>query len=231
MNKLSTFAAAGVLTVVVAGSVVSPAFAWQPKGAITKSVQNVTTGGAVSAADNAATAVNAKPGDVLNYVIEVSNVAPTTDKQYNDMAFTKVTDELPAGVELVSNPSTRTLTEDMGTILPGKSKKVEYKVKVVATTGGTVVTNKACFTGDSVVKDNPQKGCDDAVVKVSVPVVPATPVTPQPPVTTTPAPTPVTPVPAPATLAEAGAGVFAPIAAVLAAVGGYFVSLKRRIVK
>ncbi|MDB5181716.1 MAG: hypothetical protein JWP13_479 [Candidatus Saccharibacteria bacterium] len=232
MSKLSRFATASVLSVVVAGSMTSTAFAWHPKGTITKSVQNMTSTGALSAADTPATAVSVKQGDILNYVIEVKNVAAPADKQYNDMAFTVVTDTLPAGVELVSNPSTRTLKHDMGLILPGQSKKVEYQVKVTSTTNNGVVTNKACFTADSVVKDNPQKGCDDAVVKVTVPVTPQAPEQTKP-VQPAPAPqTPATPAPAqPQTLPAAGAGVLAPLFAVFATVGGYIVSMKRRLTK
>lgn len=234
MSKLSLFATASVLSIVVAGSVVTPAYAWHPKGTIIKSVQNVTAGGSLSDANNANTAISAKPGDILNYVVEVKNTAAPATKQYNDMDFTVVTDSLPTGVELVSNPSTRVLKEEMGLILPGKSKRVEYKVKVISATDGAVVTNKACFTADSVVKDNPQKGCDDAVIKVSVPPVVTPPVTPQPPVTppVTPKPPVVTPV-APAALPNVGTETFlAPLFGVMATAAGYFgnmLRLKRRL--
>lgn len=223
MSKLSMLASASVLSIVVAGSVVSPAFAWHPKGMITKSVQNLTAGGALQAADSTSTAISAKPGDVLNYTIEVKNIAAPADKQYNDLAFTVVTDTLPAGVELVSNPSNRALTENMGTILPGKSRTVTYQVKVTTATNGAIVTNKACFTADSVVKDNPQKGCDDAVVKVNVPPTPVV-VTPveetKTPVTPT-APTPVTPAATqPAALPNVGAGSTALYAFMIASILG-----------
>lgn len=225
MSKLSLFSTAAVLSVVVAGSVVAPAYAWHPKGTIIKSVQNVTAGGALSDANSAASAVSAKPGDILNYVIEVKNVAAPAQKQYNDMDFTVVTDTLPTGVELVANPSTRVLKEEMGLILPGTSKKVEYKVKVTSATDGAVVTNKACFTADSVVKDNPQKGCDDANVKVAVPPVVTPPVTPEP-------KAPVVTPPAPAVLPNVGTEtVLAPLFGLMATAAGYFgnmLRLKRR---
>jgi uncharacterized repeat protein (TIGR01451 family) len=233
MNKIKKLASAGALSVVIAGSIVSPALAWHPKGMITKSVQNVTAGGSLQDANSASSAVSAKPGDVLNYVIEVKNIAAPAQKQYNDMAFTVVTDTLPAGVELVSNPTNRTLSEDMGTILPGKSAKVTYQVKVTAATN-RVVTNKACFSADSVVKDNPQKGCDDAVVNVTVPQPPVTPTPPSTPAPTV-TPVPVTPAavttPQPAVLPNAGVGTLAPVIGLLTAAAGYvgyMLHLKRR---
>jgi uncharacterized repeat protein (TIGR01451 family) len=226
MNKFTTVATAGVLSVAIATSVVAPAYAWHPKGVIVKSVQNVTANGTLSDANTPATAVSAKPGDVLNYVIEVKNVAKPAQKQYNDMDFTVVTDTLPAGVELMSDPSKRSLSKDLGLIVPGASKKYEFQVKVTETTDGKVITNKACFTGDSVVKDNPQKGCDDAVVKLTVPPTPVTPQQPAPP-----APTPEQPLPE--VLPESGASAFfAPILGILATAGGYFgylLRLKRRV--
>ena len=43
-----------------------------------------------------------------------------------------------------------------------------------------MIENKACFTGDTEVQDNPQKGCDTANVRVTVPQIltPAATVTP-----------------------------------------------------
>jgi len=189
MNKLTFVAATGVTSVALAAAIVSPAFAWHPEGQIIKSVQNVTTGSALSDANNASSAVAAKPGDTLKYVIVVSNAANNDGE--NDMADTVLKDSLPTGVELVSNPSQRQITADLGTIKPGKSVTKEYLVKVTAQKDG-VIENKACFTGDSEVKDNPQSGCDVANIKVTVPpvVTPPAPVTPVTPVTP---PAPVTP--------------------------------------
>jgi uncharacterized repeat protein (TIGR01451 family) len=188
MKKFTMIAATGVTSVAMAAAVVSPAFAWHPKGQIVKSVQNVTTKSAMSDANNAATAVAAKPGDTLKYTIVVSNTADNDGS--NDMAFTVLKDTLPAGVEMVSNASQRTITEDLGTIKPGKSVTKEYLVKVTAQKDG-IIENKACFTGDSEVKDNLQNGCDVANVKVTVPPVVVTPPTPAP---VTPVSAPVTPV-------------------------------------
>lgn len=179
MSKSKYFASAAVAVVVAATNVAS-VYAWHPKGQITKSVQNVTTNSALSDANTAATAVSAKPGDTLKYVITIKDTAAAADKNYNDLAFIKLTDTLPAGVELVSSTAQRTITEDLGTLTPGKSVTKEYLVKVVSNAkDGQVIENKACFTGDSVVKDNPQSGCDTANVKVTVPEVPKTPETPK----------------------------------------------------
>jgi len=184
------FAATAVTGVTLAAALVSPAFAWHPQGKIVKSVQNVTAGGALSDANTAATAVSAKPGDTLKYIIVVSNTGDEDKDGNNDMADTVMTDTLPAGVELVSNPSQRTITENIGTIQPGKSVTKEYAVKVTATKD-SVILNKACFEGDSSVHDNKQQGCDDANITVKVPPV----VTPPAPVTPPITPAPVTPAP------------------------------------
>jgi len=166
VSKAKYFVSAAV-AVVVAASNVASVYAWHPEGKITKSVQNQTTGSAL------ADQVSAKPGDVLKYVITIKNTAGPAEKHYNDLAFIKMTDKLPAGVELVANPAQRTISEDLGTLLPGKSVTKEYVVKVVSSVKDKqVIKNEACFTGDSVVKDNPKKGCDTADVKVTVPEKP-----------------------------------------------------------
>jgi uncharacterized repeat protein (TIGR01451 family) len=171
-----------VSTVIAASVFTAPAYAWHPKGQIKKYVTNVTQNGQQSDANAESSAVAAKPGDVLKYTIVVSNAGAADNRGWNDMAKTKLTDTLPAGVELVSNPANRTITEDLGLIKPGKSVTKEYQVKVTSDKDKTVITNKACFTGDSTANDSPQQGCDTAVVKVSVPVTPTPPTTPEPPV-------------------------------------------------
>jgi uncharacterized repeat protein (TIGR01451 family) len=184
-------------TIAIAG-LTTTAFAWHPKGIITKKVQNITTGSALSEADTANQAVVAKPGDTLKYVIEVRNDGAADSKGYNDMAKTVMTDTLPAGIELASNPSQRQITENLGLIKPGQKVTKEYTVKVTASKNGTI-ENTACFTGDSTANDNPQKGCNPAVVKVTVPEKPT------PPVTTTPKPeTPAPKVEMPAELPKTG---------------------------
>jgi len=214
---------ASLTGVVAASAVASPAFAWHPKGVITKSVQNQTTGSALSEANDASTAVAAKTGDVLRYVVTVSNTGAAGDS--NQMYYTTLTDTLPAGVQLVADPSKTTISEDLGIIKPGANVTKEYLVKVTSTKDGDLIENKACFTGDSQVKDNPQQGCDVADVKVSVPKVtpPVTPpVTPAPTAPTTPTPeTPAAPA-APAELVHTGASdVIAPLAAFTTGAGAY----------
>ena len=189
MSKVKLAMSMVSASVVTAAIIASPALAWHPKGVIVKYVENTTTASAKSDANDAAHAVAAKPGDVLKYTIVVTNNGAADSKGYNDMAKTVMTDTLPAGVELVSNPSTRTISENLGLVKPGQSVTKEYLVKVTASKDGTI-ENKACFTGDSTANDNPQSGCDVADVKVTVPQTPPeqpkTPETPQQP--TTPAP-------------------------------------------
>lgn len=187
MSKV-TFAMSMVsASVVTAAIVVSPALAWHPKGVIVKYVENQTTGTVKSDANDAATAISAKPGDVLKYTIVVSNTGAAASNGDNDMAKTVMTDTLPAGIQLVSAPSARTINENMGTIKPGQSVTKEYLVTVTASKDG-VIENKACFTGNSTANDNPQSGCDVADVNVTVPQTPVTPpVQPQQPAAPAPA--------------------------------------------
>jgi uncharacterized repeat protein (TIGR01451 family) len=226
MKVTTILATASVIGVVGASTLSATALAWHPKGVITKSVMNQTAGGQLSDANDAKTAVNAKTGDTLKYVVEVRNDGAAGDG--NEMHFTKLTDTLPAGVELVSNPATRTINEDLGTIKPGEKVSKEYLVKVTSTKDADLLENKACFTGDSEVKDNPQKGCDVADVTVTVPKVETPAPTPTP---ETPAPT--APVTAPAeTLPQTGASEFlAPIVAFTSGAAAYvgrLAHIKRR---
>lgn len=230
MKATKVLAAASLIGVVVASTVSATALAWHPKGVITKSVMNQTAGSQLSDANNAASAVSAKTGDVLKYVIEVRNDGQNGNS--NEMHFTKLTDTLPAGVELVSNPSAREINEDLGVIKPGQKVTKEYLVKVTSTKDGDLIENKACFTGDSEVKDNPQKGCDVADVKVTVPPKEEEKPTPTP---TPETPTPTTPVetqPAAETLPETGASeILAPVVALTsgaAAYAGRMLHIKRR---
>jgi uncharacterized repeat protein (TIGR01451 family) len=167
VNKV--LAIASVTGLAAAGLVSSPALAWHPKGVIVKYVQNQTAGGERADANNAASAVSAKPGDILKYTIEIRNDGQSHSKGWNDMHFTKLTDTLPQGVELVSDSSKRDIVEQIGVIKAGEKVTKEYLVKVTSTKDGDVIENEACFTGDSEVKDQPQKGCDPANVKVTVP--------------------------------------------------------------
>lgn len=225
MNTTTKLVSTAVIGTALAVSITSPALAWHPEGKIVKEVTNVTAGTAKSDANTAAQAVAAKPGDILTYTITISNPAKPAGNQFNDLAFVKLKDMLPEGVELVKDPSARNINEDLPTIVPGKSITKELTVKVTATTD-TVITNKACFEGNSVVKDAPRNGCDTAVVKV---IVPKTPVTPtEEPKTPTPAPTPAPVVPdaAPAELPKAGAASALAIGG-LATLTGYVGNLVR----
>ncbi len=189
MGNFKAIAVSGIVSLGLVGAIATPAFAWHPEGKIVKKVQNVTSKSVLSDANSEGEAVAAKPGDILNYVITVSN-AQTNDDGKNDMVNTVLKDTLPDGVEFVSNPSERTITENLGTLKPKQSVTKEYQVKVTAAKN-VVITNKACFTGNTAVNDNPQSGCDNAVVKVTVPETPKPPVTP--PTTPTTPETPKTP--------------------------------------
>lgn len=149
-----------------------PALAWHPEVDIKKSVQNVTTGSALSDANTNGAAVTAKPGDTLKYVIEMSNPAKAADKKWNDLVKVTMTDTLPAGVELVSNPSQRTLTEKIDRLVPGQKITKEYTVKVTSKTDGAYINNNVCVDGNSEANDAYRKDCDNAIVKVNVPVEP-----------------------------------------------------------
>lgn len=163
------FALAGVSGVLIAGSLTTSAFAWQPEGTVKKYVQNQTGGGEMADANDAGSAVSAKPGDLLKYTVVVENKGKEHDKGENDMAKTVLTDTLPAGMELIINPAQRTITEDLGALKPGQKVTKEYVVKVTSEKDGETLDNKACFTGNSTNDEAPQNGCDNAVIKVSNP--------------------------------------------------------------
>ncbi|HZM64308.1 MAG TPA: hypothetical protein VFB59_04210 [Candidatus Saccharimonadales bacterium] len=168
MKKLYIAAAiSAVIGVLLAGSLAGTALAWHPVGKIKKHVQNVTTNGTKSDAEDEATAVNAKPGDTLKYTVKVWNEGQPNQQGLNDMVETVMTDMLPAGVELISNPAKRDITENIGRLRPGESKTFEYDVKVTKQQSGAI-KNTACFTGDTEVHDNHQEDCDDAFVKATV---------------------------------------------------------------
>jgi uncharacterized repeat protein (TIGR01451 family) len=170
-----------VVGVALAGAFAVPAYAWHPQVKITKYVTNQTASGQMADANDAAHAVGVKPGDVIKYTIVVENPAQPAAESHNDLYFTKLTDSLPAGVELVSDPSDREIAEDLGVLTPGQKITKEYLLKVTSQTNNDVVVNKACVAGDSKVKDAPRKDCDEAVIKVTVtpPETPKTPETPQ----------------------------------------------------
>jgi len=172
MKKLQLFTATLVTGTVAALALGGTVLAWHPQGKIVKSVQDTTTNSVVSTATDASSALSVAPGDTLTYTVTVSNVAQPAANHDNDMANTVMTDSLPDGVRLVSNTSERKITENIGTLEPGKSVTKQYAVTVTDKTDGDVITNKACFTGNSLANDNPQSSCSTVVVKVHVPPTP-----------------------------------------------------------
>lgn len=224
MNRIKTSVAVAVIGSVLTLAAASPAFAWHPQGKIVKKVQNITTGSMLVDANDVASAVAVKPGDTIKYAIEVRNDGAADGKGLNDMAATKMTDTLPVGVELVGSTG-RTITENLGLIKPGQKVTKEYTLKVTSQTDGDVITNKACFTGNSIANDNPQSGCDVAIITVHVPVVPPAP-TPVP-TPTPPAPTPPMPTQLPHTGPEAFLGMIIGLGALTFA--GYSYLQSRRV--
>jgi uncharacterized repeat protein (TIGR01451 family) len=225
-SSIKIFASSTITGVAVAGLITSTAFAWHPKGMIKKYVQNVTQNGQMADANDAQNAVAAKPGDTLKYTIVVENDGDAASNGNNDMAHTVMTDTLPAGI-VMADGSSSTISVDLGTIKPGQKVTKEYLVKVTSTKDGDLIENKACFTGDSAVNDNPQKGCDVADVKVSVPTPPSTPTPPIPPVT------PPQIQAAATTLPNTGAGSFILPAGIVSGLGyfGNMLRLKRAVRK
>lgn len=179
MKKLYLLGVSLFAGVVLTGVFSVTAFAWHPEGKIKKYVQNQTSGSMLGDADTSDDAISAHPGDVLKYVIEVSNTGKQASNGWNDMHYTQLKDMLPAGVELVGDADKSVITENLGILKPGESVTKEYLVRVTSTVDQDVITNKACFTGDSEVRDNKQSGCDEAVVVVTVPEEPEEPEVPQ----------------------------------------------------
>lgn len=218
LQKLATASATGV---VIAATVATPVFACHPQGKIVKTVQDVTTSSAMADANTSASAPTVNKGDILTYTITVSNRETQVGAHGEDqMVSTKLTDTLPAGVELVANPSETTITENLGNIKAKGSVTRQYKVKVTSDTDGALLTNKACYKSTSNLgsKYN-QNGCDVAIVKVHVPVTP----TPAP----TPTPTKPTPTPQqPTVLPNTGAGNLI-VPAALLSILGYAVNVLR----
>lgn len=223
--KIKLLTGATLASVAATLVMASPALAWHPKGYILKQVQDQTSNSAIVDANGSNSALAVKSGDTLVYTISVYNEGAPNALGDNDMANTVITDKLPAGVELVSDPSQRTVTfSNLGNITTQASVTKTITVKVTSTQDGAIIDNQACFTGNSTVNDNPQSGCDDAVVKVSVPAKPVTPVTPV---------TPAAPqVKAATTLPNTGSGnviAIALAATVLGYLGSLFVKSKRAV--
>lgn len=173
MKQLRILVASGLVSTLTALSITGTVFAWHPHGNITKSVQDVTTNSQTSNATDTTTALTVAPGDTLLYTVMVSNVAAAANNHDNDMVNTIMTDTLPAGVELIANPSQHQITENMGTLTPGSKVTKQYQIKVTSATEGSLITNKACYTGNSRANDNPQSGCAMVIVKIHIPQAPS----------------------------------------------------------
>lgn len=158
-----------------------------PFAQIYKRVIDVTKDPATNyAADDNAHAIEVDKTDILKYEISIVNDGTS------DVTNAVMTDTLPAGVTLVSDPAKRSFSVPYGTIKPGNPLIYTLTVKVDSNVGdGAYINNQACFTADSG-----QKGCDSAVVKTKSKVTEKETVTPTPTNTITPTPTnTITPTP------------------------------------
>jgi len=200
-----------------------------PVGSITKSVENVSTNSALSNANNVTTAVAVKTGDTVEYVVVISNNGQPGSN--NAMVNTVLTDNLPSGIELTSNSSQRTITDNIGSIQAGSKVTEQYQAKVTATQSGPI-ENEACYTADNTQNGSLPRACDAAYINVTIPpvVVPVKPVSTPPVATTTavttPAPnvTQAAPAAAPTALVNTGPGSFVPVL-VLTTIAGYIASV------
>ncbi len=228
-QSLSTTVRASAVGIVMAALLASPVYACCPVGTINKSVEDITTSSALVDANTDSSALTVNTGDTLQYVITIHNNGAAEANGNDNMLDTVMTDTLPAGVELASNPSETTITDTIGTIAAGKSVTIDYNVTVTSTQNGAYLTNKACYTGKSVNNDDNQSGCDTAVVLVNVPVTPTPAPTPTPVAPTT--PTPVTP--APTALPNTGPGNVILPAVAISVLGylGYMFKVKRSIAR
>ena len=180
MNNVKIAAITVLAGTLLAGSFTATTYAWHPEVKITKYVTNVSTSGEQTDANTTGTAVSTKPGDTIKYTMVIENPASSASNGHNDLHFTKMTDELPTGVELVNDTSKRKIVESLGVLKPGDKITKEYTLKVTSTKDGDVIINEACVSGDSEVKDAPRSDCNKAVIKVKVPPV-TPPKNPEPP--------------------------------------------------
>lgn len=230
-KQLSLVTTTSLTSIVIAGSVVAPAFAWHPQAEITKSVQDVTSNSqpvsamaavninSKTASKTAAQVITVAPGDNLKYVVVVNNPAPAAKNKYDDLANAMMVDTLPSGVQQINSTALQASIADLA---PGQSKTYEYDVKVTDQTDGDTLTNKACVTGSSANGDvTGLEACASVTVKVKVPQQP----TPTPTPTPTPAPT------QPTQLPNTGAGSYIfPAAGITAVLGyvGYLLRMKQQ---
>lgn len=201
MKKVTLLTNATVASMLVATAIAAPAFACHPVGSIIKVVQDQTTGSDMVDANTESSTLSVNSGDTLVYSITVKNSGAYENNGDDDMSNVTLTDTLPSGIQLISNPSQTAVNENLGTIKPGNSITKTYAVKVTDTMNGATITNTACYTGKSANNQDDQQGCDTAVVKVKI-LTPAP--TAQPKQTPTPTPTTPTTPTAPTTLPDTG---------------------------
>lgn len=168
MKTTKVFVATGLVLALLAVIAAPVLAADEPKTTIRTSVQNQTTNGALDDANAAESAIKAKTGDILKYVIEIKNNAEQSDNDKNNLSSGKLVNGLPAGVELVSDPNKREVSEHLGTIKPGETVTKQFLVKVTAGKDGETIENRGCFTGQYAGQDKAVSDCEPAFVKISL---------------------------------------------------------------
>src|SRR5580698_1270999 len=109
-------AKASVTGIVAAGLIASPVYACNPVGTINKSVEDLTTSSPLEDANDASSALTVNSGDTLQYVIKINSTGTPESNGDDDMTNTVLTDTLPSGIALVSNPSQTQISVNIGTI-------------------------------------------------------------------------------------------------------------------
>ncbi|MBA2570609.1 MAG: DUF11 domain-containing protein, partial [Chloroflexi bacterium] len=94
-----------------------------------------------------------RPGDTLTYRISYQNVGPAASRH------ARISDELPAGLSFVAasdggsyDPATGMVVWSLGSVPAATADEVTLRVRVRASVpDGTLLTNRARFTGDLTV--------------------------------------------------------------------------------
>lgn len=135
------------------------AYAQNPSGVITMTIQDLTTGSTITQSTSYVFAPVVNTGDELQYQVLLSNQgsSPGNDQMVN----TVVTNQLPAGLSLVSEDNL-----NVGTLDASQQAYLNIFVTVTATSAG-LIQNQACFTGNSITGSSPQSGCATSFVKAS----------------------------------------------------------------